>query len=572
MSGLPTPPPLDDTEYEHYVESSLPEPSTNAAAVLDEMKCPTKVPYERRMGDTELSYFLPSRQTGVNDMYLHLGFHAPERLVRRPRVRTVYAILRLRHPMLSARVEMHDYDDVRFVYDAPSSVEDVLDDAEANLEYRHQSKDELIDTYLNGPRTLSNTRLSYLILSQPTDSLLPTPPRTPSPSNSGSDVQQLHDAEDVVPGEHSYELLICAMHFLGDGMALHQFANDFFGLLGSEKDDAELEAVLEAEWRSRWENDAPETSVLPSCLEDHLPVSSSRFRRVAASIDFQLSQASQTGGQNFPRRKHPDRHTIVPTVSFPEDRTKAMLRKCKEHGVSISAALFAVCSVAWARAGSSARGDLPTMMYSALNLRPYFSKAKEQAQERALQESYWFLAIGYFNVILPSFLPKEGQEKTFWHRARMAKAQSARAAKSKMVVSRTHEMARERGERARIWAREDDEKERGTWVPPKPSASPAPPSIKDILPARTPGPSSALLGLSLLGNLDGMYSHASFPALKLHTLTTGSRQRHGAMLLFGYTFKGRLWVSLGYDENGFEEGVVERFWKEVGNCVEEYLG
>ena len=56
---------------------------------------------------------------------------------------------------------MHDYDDVRFVcvhsfpgdvvsgikslpahsYDAPSSAEDVYLDAEANLEYRTQSKD-----------------------------------------------------------------------------------------------------------------------------------------------------------------------------------------------------------------------------------------------------------------------------------------------------------------------------------------------------------------------------------------------------------------------------------------------
>lgn len=26
--------------------------------------------YERKMGDTELSYFLPSRQSGVNDMYV----------------------------------------------------------------------------------------------------------------------------------------------------------------------------------------------------------------------------------------------------------------------------------------------------------------------------------------------------------------------------------------------------------------------------------------------------------------------------------------------------------------------
>jgi hypothetical protein len=28
-----------------------------------------------------------------------------------------------------------------------------------------------------------------------------------------------------------HELFICAAHFIGDGMALHQFANDFFGLL-----------------------------------------------------------------------------------------------------------------------------------------------------------------------------------------------------------------------------------------------------------------------------------------------------------------------------------------------------
>ena len=80
------------------------------------------------------SYFLPSRQSGVNDMcgssrfsevvsvtdlnafrYLHLGFRAPNRLVHRGRVGTVWTILRLRHPLLSASVEMHGYDHVRFV-------------------------------------------------------------------------------------------------------------------------------------------------------------------------------------------------------------------------------------------------------------------------------------------------------------------------------------------------------------------------------------------------------------------------------------------------------------------------
>ena len=33
----------------------------------------------------------------------------------RERVRVVWAILRQRHPLLAATVEMHDYDDVRFV-------------------------------------------------------------------------------------------------------------------------------------------------------------------------------------------------------------------------------------------------------------------------------------------------------------------------------------------------------------------------------------------------------------------------------------------------------------------------
>ena len=40
---------------------------------------------------------------------------APERIVRRARVRMVWAILRIRHPLLASKVVMHDYDDVRFV-------------------------------------------------------------------------------------------------------------------------------------------------------------------------------------------------------------------------------------------------------------------------------------------------------------------------------------------------------------------------------------------------------------------------------------------------------------------------
>jgi len=125
-------------------KSTVPVQSTseNAPAVPPTIKVSPPTPsndqpevrYERKMGDTELSYYLPSRDNGVNDMwalssfsklsslflffshrYLHLGFKAPSHIMERERVRVVWAILRQRHPLLAATVEMHDYNDVRFV-------------------------------------------------------------------------------------------------------------------------------------------------------------------------------------------------------------------------------------------------------------------------------------------------------------------------------------------------------------------------------------------------------------------------------------------------------------------------
>jgi len=476
-------------------------------------------------------------------MYLHLGFRAPNEFVLRERVCIVWAILRLRHPLLSSKIHMHDYNDVRFVYLAPTSPEDALNSAESNLEYRSCTKDELIDGYLNGTRTLSNDRLSYLILSQP---------------------ELTENSPVLVPGEtrsdkstesQQCEILICATHFLGDGMALHRFANDFFSLLGCSKSQHELRTLLHTEWSSRWVKADNDMSPIPSSMESQLPPEA-KFRRVVSRLDFRKSQSKLIGGHSFPRRTKQPCHTIVPTVPYRAELTKKMLRNCKAHGVSISSALFAVCNIAWAQI-SPDKKELPTMIYSALNLRPYLTP-------QTLNDSYWFLAIGYFNVILPAFLPSSGDiAAILWHRARIAKEQSTRAAKSSMVLSRSREMALERGQRARAWAKEDDEKALGIWKAPPPS----PPNVE--LPP--PAPSKALIGLSLLGNLDGMYKHLDFPKIELHTLTTGSRQRSGGMLLFGYTFAGKLFVSLGYDENGFDKEVVEKFWANVLSNIDKFL-
>ena len=43
------------------------------------------------------------------------------------------------------------------------------------------------------------------------------------------------------------------------------------------------------------------------------------------------------------------------------------------------------------------------------------------------------------------------------------------------------------------------------------------------------------------------------------------------MLLFAYTFVGKLFISLGYDKNGYPEGVVEEYYEEMLKCVREFL-
>lgn len=114
---------------------------------------------------------------------------------------------------------------------------------------------ELIDTYLNGPRTLSNSRLSYLVVSHAeadAANTLLTPPQTPLPTADHEPSLELNDGLGLPPSQ--FDLLICAMHFIGDGMALHTFANDFFSLLGSSNTDAELEQMLRSEWAERWRN------------------------------------------------------------------------------------------------------------------------------------------------------------------------------------------------------------------------------------------------------------------------------------------------------------------------------
>lgn len=47
-------------------------------------------------------------------------------------------------------------------------------------------------------------------------------------------------------------------------MALHQFANDFFGLLGSVRSQEELDQLAADEWKQRWGKTLPSDVRSPS--------------------------------------------------------------------------------------------------------------------------------------------------------------------------------------------------------------------------------------------------------------------------------------------------------------------
>ncbi len=120
---------LSVVRWKHVDAVTRKSEDTQSASEVPEEK--TELCFERPLGDTELSYYLPSRGDGVNDMcvfkfksftreysltsrYLQLGCRLNPSLIERNRVCLIWAILRLCHPLLASNVRMNDYNDVRF--------------------------------------------------------------------------------------------------------------------------------------------------------------------------------------------------------------------------------------------------------------------------------------------------------------------------------------------------------------------------------------------------------------------------------------------------------------------------
>lgn len=267
-----------------------------------------------------------------DDRYVHHGIRATREALAPQRVRLAWALQLVRHPLLASTISMRSYDDVAFLHNGPRSVDAALVAADARLKYFDDSTPQslremdLVDAYLNGPRTLGNDMLACLVVRAGTQRVAEQYGAA-GPASAG-------DASLV-----SFEIMLCTTHFVGDGMALHTFMNELYTLLGGSMSAEDIaDELYHAVERG---------TGLPPPLEDRLGLN--KFQAVVGAVAQQRADAALLGGQVLPARKGLTRHTLVPTMAYDPDATRLALAKCKANGVTVAHAVFALCAVAWAR-------------------------------------------------------------------------------------------------------------------------------------------------------------------------------------------------------------------------------
>ncbi|KAF7310472.1 hypothetical protein HMN09_00589600 [Mycena chlorophos] len=338
-----------------------------------------------------------------------------------------------------------------------------------------------------------------------------------------------------------YQVFMCSPHFCGDGTTLHVCTHELLRLVSSTKTNDELRFDLQS--TVNW------IDILPTSLEERLLVPRSRLSRAAFQVNYLQALSKELGGHTLPRIQRAEMQTAFEEVEFSQETTANILAKCKANGVTINHALVALSTIAWARCTDQSL-ELPIMLYTAANLRANLVPSHPDCSDT-------FLALAYFTISLPAF-PPPGTGGV-WHRARLAKTQMQNAVRSPLLPARALLSAASRARR------------------PAPTSShslkftPAPPSSELALRGR-PEHSAALMGISLIGNLDRTYlRHEYGRDVELLSVGTASRLKPGGLLLLGHTFGKKLVLQLCWDTMGFAEGAIERFWAGLESAVDEFL-
>ncbi|KAF7317991.1 hypothetical protein MKEN_00887600 [Mycena kentingensis (nom. inval.)] len=509
---------------------------------------PTTLPtYRRLLSPNELSYFLPSRAYGLNDMCMRLILRAPPGPITLLRLQTVWAILRLRHPLMAARIEMAPgcYDAASFVYTPPASPRHALNEAAlAVCLFHDMSGPELMQDALNGPRKLSAACLSRLEVTR----------------------------EECAPGMHEYHLGFLFVHSINDARGIYMVMHFALELLGQSPplSDAQLFALLEAEWRERWSFPRNPKDVIIESTEVRIIGSSPvrrRFQEAAWKIDQNNVQRRFIGGHSFPRIKPVSAratNTRLIQAKFSKQQTEAMFARCKAERVTPQSAVFGLINLAWMRLLEAhpeipSSEALPMLVYTAISLRAQLAPGPPLS-------SFMSLALGYHNIMLPVFGTRSS--KLFWARSREAQRQMFAYSHSPMLLGRSVVASDERGVRARNWARIDDE-EAGLLprrpAPPKAKTSPPPPPKVPAVPP------IALLGVSQSGTIDGIFRRERYPIFELLDVVGGTRKGPGTMLVYTRTFVERFNLLLHWDAGPFDDKLVaEEFWGYLINGLFDY--
>jgi hypothetical protein len=386
----------------------------------------------------------------------------------------------------------------------------------------------------------------------------------------------------VSPGIEEYQIVFMMIHAINDGIAVHKLSNMLLELLGGSatpngraRTDVELAHLLDLEWNMRWGR--PRVGeVIVTATETLLPRPRTKFQDSALKVDFRnverraivrfslhfVPDAFLTlhqGGQVFPRiTSRAAKHVLAQTLLDVQD-TSSITATCKSQRVTLANVLFALCNYAWICTATehpefASSKTLPMMMYTAISLRRYLPPTS----------SYMSLALGYCNIVLPSFLPRSADPRAmFWLRARSAQSQMRKLTRTSLLLGRSQLMFMARGQRAKAFAVKDDEAD-GTLSPQKPSHIPPPPQTGPSF------PSVALMGITCMGELDGIYDAARYSDIKLVDVFGQVRKAKGGILLASSTVNGRLSLVLGWDAAAFSPGVIDEFWGHFVRGLREF--
>lgn len=136
----------------------------------------------------------------------------------------------------------------------------------------------------------------------------------------------------------------------------------------------------------------------------------------------------------------------------------------------------------------------------------------------------------------------------------MCKKQTLRAAKSPFLLNRASLLASIRAKSTQANTLETKPE-----LPPHARVDP-------------PAPSRALLGLSLLGRVDAIYKQSEYEAeIKFLSFIGASKLKKGGLLFLAQTFNNQLEFHLVWESNGFEEGIIERWWEGVITSCHEFV-